>query len=204
MNWVRPKALCLQVPLFARHTVRYPPQNPPNQPWPDLIRTFIVQQLGIPHWDDNEHLIPEIQRFLDVRREFPRDWKDTCSYLFEALKRALKELPEGGQYQHSILKMCCFPVVRKNNVQEIWYLTSEIFVFDSPSLNKLFRGKIDALDFGVENAYPLRQLLKKKIPSQNFLSFHDTDTDIEIPSGFIDSAAVELQQIREKERYITR
>jgi hypothetical protein len=202
IRWARPKDLCLEVPPFARHTPRYPPRYP-RQPWSDLTQTFILEKLDIPLWDDAKHLLPEIRHVSAAQRE----WNATCSDLFTAFKRAQKNLPKHGGptagWIRNILELPCFPVVRKNNNKVICCLTPEIFVLDSPSLNTHFKGKIDVLDFGTESVYALRQLLKEKVPDDNFLSFYDNDSNVEIPE-FIDFSAIELQRIREKERYITR
>jgi hypothetical protein len=198
---VSPNDILLQVPPFARYTPKYPDK----QPWSRNVQTFIYQTLDIQHWDDAEHLLPELWNFSAGQRELSEGWNATCRYVFEALKRVQTALPKKGSrvphWIQRILELGCFPVVRKNDDKVLCRLTGDIFVLDSPSLNTLFKGKIDNLDF--EPIFALRQLLQTKLPEQNFLSFHDHDTDIEA-QGSIDLLREERQQIREKERYITR
>lgn len=181
-RWVKPMDVRRGVPAFVEFTTRYAPEK---QIWSQTTHNF-VRRLNIPAWSNSADLQVELERFSLAFRENSLclgDWRATCKYIFRALKITQSELPTNGSrvpvWIQYILGLSCFPTVQPGNGQRICSLSPEVYVLNSPFLNSHFEGRICTLDFGGESVYALLDILKVKLPPENFLSFHDRKKEME-------------------------
>lgn len=192
-KWVRPSDVFCNTPRWCRFTLRYP-----NAQIRDGIAlpTSFQTLLDIKIWEARRNLLPEllafasssVKRFTEVE-----PWDAHCKYVFQALlcikaSDMVKEKHRWGysdtlpSWIASIVNLEIYPVTRRNGSKELTRLTADIFIPDSPALNRLLQNKVDLLDFNGDEIYRLIRLLKFAAVPVKYLSSYFKNALVQLPS----------------------
>ena len=166
------------IPRFCQFTTCYPGRQTAS-----ILNQSFRELLSIEPWTIERHLLNELLRFEAESQENPNcvgDWKETCRYIFKALA-SIPRLPQPRPWIINILRLCIYPITRRDGSKMLGRLTENIFIPDSALLNPLLQHKVDALDLEGQYVYTLIPLLKFANPPVKFLSSYDHDNNVKIP-----------------------
>jgi hypothetical protein len=199
--WVSPHKVRYNTPSFVKFTVCYPGIGTAS-----IYNDKIKYLFNISQWTAEYDLEPELCRFATAVQAniwCIGDWAAICAYVYNALKCLLPLRQNNILVQH-ILRLGIYPIgLSKPGFKTISRLHQHILAPDSPSLNAVFYGKVDFLDFECFQINAIHPLLRLANPPLKFISDYDNDNDIEV-SGISSRFDQYMEKIRIREYPLTR